>query len=229
MPGQSQRQKGVRRKLSAIESEFEGRCVLLIDDSIVRGWYIPIYLSCQQLTVDPGTTSKEIVMMAREAGATKVIFASCAPPITHPHIYGIDLASPAELIASDRDRFAIAKIIDADEVVYQSLDDLTAACAECSPENGPKQFEVGVFCGSYVTPVPEGYFDHLANSRGKKSKPAALPSAGLVANSGPVLGGSMPNGDRPHSPDESRTPQVASPMQRDDISLHNHATESDRR
>ncbi|KAI1864713.1 hypothetical protein JX265_008437 [Neoarthrinium moseri] len=214
MPGQSQRQKGVRRKLSAIESEFEGRCVLLVDDSIVRG-----------------TTSKEIVVMAREAGARKVIFASCAPPITHPHIYGIDLASPNELLASDRDRFAIAKIIDADEVVYQDLSDLKAACAECSPEHGPKEFEVGVFCGSYVTPVPDGYFEHLVELRGKKPKTAAaLPNATPqpIASSGPTLTGASTNGESGPSLEQLRG-TVASPVQREDISLHNVALDSDRR
>ncbi|KAI0003931.1 amidophosphoribosyltransferase [Xylariaceae sp. FL0662B] len=219
MPHQGARQKGVRRKLSAIQSEFKGRCVLLIDDSIVRG-----------------TTSKEIVSMAREAGARKVIFASCAPPIIAPHIYGIDLASPQELIASGKDRFAIAKSIDAEEVIYQDLDDLKEACASLSPPGGPTQFEVGVFCGSYVTPVPNGYLEHLNENRGTKRKHAA-PSA--VASSGPtiVVSGAQtnPNGSTPtalapggdRGSLEGPRNGAVSPV-RDDISLHNVATEPER-
>ncbi|KAI0169775.1 amidophosphoribosyltransferase [Hypoxylon sp. FL1284] len=221
MPQQGARRKGVRRKLSAIQTEFEGRCVLLVDDSIVRG-----------------TTSKEIVAMAREAGARKVIFASCAPPITAPHIYGIDLASPTELIASGKDRFAIAKSIDAEEVIYQDLDDLKAACAELAPVNGPTQFEVGVFCGKYVTPVPEGYFEHLNEMRGMKRKHA---SHAPVVSSGPTIvvdpgqtamnGSALQDGaseDHKNSPERARN-GVVSPVVREDISLHNMATEPERR
>ncbi|KAI9709933.1 MAG: amidophosphoribosyltransferase [Bogoriella megaspora] len=151
MPNQHQRQKGVRAKLIAIPQEFQGRNVLLVDDSIVRG-----------------TTSREIVSMAREAGAEKVYFASCAPPITHAHIYGIDLATSSELIAYHRSSDEIAKHICADGVIYQTLDDLVAACAKLSPRKETEQkFEVGVFCGKYVTPVEDGYFEHLEQVRGE--------------------------------------------------------------
>jgi amidophosphoribosyltransferase len=116
--------------------------------------------------------------MAREAGAKKVIFASSSPPITHAHIYGIDLASPQELVAHNRDRIAIAKHIGAEEVIYQSLADLKAACAELSPRDPKTQeFEVGVFCGKYVTPVSKGYFEHLEKVRGESRKLKVMESA----------------------------------------------------
>ncbi|KAI5293145.1 amidophosphoribosyltransferase [Ascosphaera acerosa] len=163
MPEQKARQKGVRRKLNAMDLEFRGRNVLLVDDSIVRG-----------------TTSREIVAMAREAGATAVHFASCAPQITHAHIYGIDLASPAELIAYGRDEREIARRMGADTVVYQSLDDLTDACREIVHEAGrsePAQFESGVFSGDYVTPVPAHFFEHLEKIRGEGSKAKLIDAA----------------------------------------------------
>jgi len=161
MPSQKLRQKGVRAKLNPMRKKFEGKNVLLVDDSIVRG-----------------TTSREIVLMAREAGAKKVYFSSCAPPITNAHIYGIDLASSSELIAHHRDSRAIANHIGAEDVIFQNLPDLIEACASLSPRDPATQkFEVGVFCGKYVTPVHDGYFEHLEKIRGESRKMKVIESA----------------------------------------------------
>jgi amidophosphoribosyltransferase len=149
MPDQQERRSSVRRKLNAMESEFKGRCVLLVDDSIVRG-----------------TTSKEIVAMAREAGAKKVYFASCAPPIRFNHIYGIDLADTKALVAFDRDEAEIAHEIGADKVIYQELQDLVAACVNSSVVN----FEVGVFTGEYVTGVEDNYIQELEKMRAQNQR-----------------------------------------------------------
>jgi amidophosphoribosyltransferase len=159
MPSQAARQRGVRAKLNAVPVEFKDKNVLLVDDSIVRG-----------------TTSREIVNMAREAGAKKVFFSSCAPPITNAHIYGIDLASPDELIAHQRDSAGIAEAIGAEAVIYQSLTDLEEACAQDSPRE-TQRFEVGVFCGKYVTPVGEEYFKHMEQMRGEAKKMKVLDGA----------------------------------------------------
>ncbi|RMY17528.1 hypothetical protein D0867_05966 [Hortaea werneckii] len=161
MPNQSARQRGVRAKLNAIPVEFKDKNVLLVDDSIVRG-----------------TTSREIVMMAKEAGAKNVYFSSCAPPITNAHIYGIDLASPSELIAHHRSQEDIAQHIGADGVIYQSLPDLTSACAQDSPRDPASQkFEVGVFCGKYITPVSDEYFEQLERARGQARKMKVMEKA----------------------------------------------------
>ena len=110
MPGQAVRKKSVRQKLNAMSSEFKGKSVLLIDDSIVRG-----------------TTSKEIIQMARDAGALSVTFASAAPPVRYPHVYGINMPSRHELVAHGRTIPEIAKELGADYMVYQEIDDLKAA------------------------------------------------------------------------------------------------------
>ena len=167
MPNQKARQKGVRAKLNPMPQKFAGKNVLLVDDSIVRG-----------------TTSREIVIMAREAGAKKVVFTSCAPPITNPHIYGIDLASASELIAHHRSQDDIARHIGADSVIYQDLPDLEQACLKLAPPNGPTRFEVGVFCGKYVTPVSDGYMEHLERIRGDRKKAKVVENARMAVNQG---------------------------------------------
>ncbi|MEJ2676896.1 MAG: amidophosphoribosyltransferase, partial [Acidihalobacter sp.] len=131
MPGQTQRKKSVRQKLNPIEMEFNGKNVLLVDDSIVRG-----------------TTSREIVMMARDAGARKVYFASASPPVRYPNIYGIDMPAAHELIAHGRTVDEIAQAIFADKLFYQDLDDLILAVRKGNPKL--EQFDTSVFDGSYV-------------------------------------------------------------------------------
>ena len=126
------RQKSVRRKLNAMPQEFNGKVVLIVDDSIVRG-----------------TTSREIVAMAREAGAKKVYFASCAPPIRFPNVYGIDMPTRTELVAFNRTDDEIAEAIGADEVVYQRLEDLVEAVKKFNSD--VSGFDVSVFNGCYVT------------------------------------------------------------------------------
>jgi amidophosphoribosyltransferase len=132
MPGQTIRKKSVRRKLSVVGLEFKGKNVLIVDDSIVRG-----------------TTSREIVQMAREAGASKVFFASAAPPVRFPNVYGIDMPTRAELIATGRNDEQIAREIGADAVVYQDLDALKAAVRAVNPKL--TQFETSCFDGVYIT------------------------------------------------------------------------------
>ena len=151
MPGQNERRKNVRRKLNAMAIEFRDRNVLIVDDSIVRG-----------------TTSKEIVQMAREKGALKVFLASCAPAIRFPHIYGIDLADTKELVASGRTDDEIATELGADLVIYQRLSDLEKACSSLNPSI--KSFETGVFTGKYVTGVHDDYIKHLEAVRGVNAR-----------------------------------------------------------
>lgn len=123
---------------------------------------------------------------------------------------GIDLASPTELVAHERDRFEIAKHIGAEEVIYQDLGDLKACCAELSPR-ATQDFEVGVFCGKYITPVPEGYFEHLDELRGKARTSAPSAGSTQIANGGALAGKTVVNGGL---------------FDREDISLHNVANDS---
>src|SRR5450631_523369 len=132
MPGQDQREKSVRRKLNAIDLEFRGKNVLLVDDSIVRG-----------------TTSAQIIELAREAGAEKVYFASAAPPVRYPNVYGIDMAAASELIAAGRTDQEVASVIGADWLVYQDLEDLVAACRHDDAQI--EEFDTSCFSGEDVT------------------------------------------------------------------------------
>ncbi|RWU12812.1 amidophosphoribosyltransferase [Pseudidiomarina gelatinasegens] len=147
MPGQTQRRKSVRRKLNAISAEFRGKNVLLVDDSIVRG-----------------TTSEQIIEMAREAGAKKVYFASAAPEIRFPNVYGIDMPSANELIGHGREAAEINDLIKADGLIYQELDDLIAAVQQENKEI--KRFETSVFNGEYITgDINQSYLDRLDAAR----------------------------------------------------------------
>lgn len=152
MPGQKQRKKSVRQKLNAIDLEFRGKNVLLVDDSIVRG-----------------TTSQQIIQMARDAGAKKVYFASAAPAIRHANVYGIDMPAKTELIAYNRSVEEVAQVIGADKVIYQDLEDLKRAVRKRNPEL--VDFDTSVFDGRYVTgDVNDAYFTRLEALRNDAAK-----------------------------------------------------------
>jgi amidophosphoribosyltransferase len=147
MPGQASRKKSVRQKLNAMPLEFKGKNVLLVDDSIVRG-----------------TTSREIIQMARDAGATAVYFASASPPVRFPNVYGIDMPTRNELLANGRTDAEIAQEIGADAVIYQDLPDLIAAVRSVNP--AIEEFDASCFDGSYVTgDVTEAYLARLEGQR----------------------------------------------------------------
>jgi amidophosphoribosyltransferase len=152
MPGQAIRRKSVRQKLNAIGSEFKGKNVLLVDDSIVRG-----------------TTSQEIVQMAREAGARNVFFASAAPPVLFPNVYGIDMPTRDELIAYGRTTEEVCREITADALVYQDIDGLKRAISDVNPVL--QSFEASCFDGVYVTgDVTPAYLDRLEFARHNPTK-----------------------------------------------------------
>jgi amidophosphoribosyltransferase len=168
MPGQKQRKKSVRQKLNAIGLEFRGKNVLLVDDSIVRG-----------------TTCEQIIEMAREAGAKKVYFASAAPAVRFPNVYGIDMPSAEELIAHGRTEEEVAQSIGADWLVYQDLEDLIACCHEGNPSID--RFECAVFDGVYITgDVDDAYLARLHAARNDASKGKADFNA--VTSSGSIVG-----------------------------------------
>jgi amidophosphoribosyltransferase len=147
MPGQATRKRSVRQKLNAMPMEFKDKAVLLVDDSIVRG-----------------TTSREIIQMARDAGATRVYFASASPPVRFPNVYGIDMPTREELLANGRTDEEIALEIGADAVIYQDLDDLIAAVKVVNPRL--QQFDASCFDGHYITgDVSEDYLTRLEGQR----------------------------------------------------------------
>lgn len=152
MPGQGQRKKSVRQKLNPIELEFAGKNVLLVDDSIVRG-----------------TTCKEIIQMARDSGARRVFFASAAPAVKYPNVYGIDMPAKTELIAHGRTVDEVCALIGADGLIYQRLEDLILAAREGNPHI--ERFDCSVFDGQYVTgDIDDDYLDALAASRNDAAK-----------------------------------------------------------
>ena len=157
MPGQALRKKSVRQKLNPIGIEFKGKNVLLVDDSIVRG-----------------TTSQQIVQMARDAGANKVYFASAAPPVRFPNVYGIDMPSRDELLATGRTDEEICKEIGADALIYQDLDELVRDVKLSNPKI--IDFDCSCFDGKYVTgDIDDAYLSRIESARGdlnSKQKPA---------------------------------------------------------
>ena len=132
--------------MNILDLEFEGKNVLLVDDSIVRG-----------------TTSKNIIQMAREAGAKNVYFASAAPAIKYQNLYGIDMPATSELIASNKSHDEVAAAINADWLIYQTLEDLIESVQEGNP--GIKEFETSIFTGKYFTPLVENYLEELEIAR----------------------------------------------------------------
>ena len=152
MPGQEERQKSVRSKLNAIDLEFRNKNVLLVDDSIVRG-----------------TTSAQIIELAREAGARKVYFASAAPPVRHPNVYGIDMPAASELVAAGRTEEEVRQFIHADWLIYQELADLELACQH--DDSHVTEFDTSCFSGKYITgDVTPEYLERLQQERSDAAK-----------------------------------------------------------
>jgi amidophosphoribosyltransferase len=169
MPGQEQRSKSVRSKLNAIDLEFRGKTVLLVDDSIVRG-----------------TTSAQIIDMAREAGAKKVYFASAAPPVRYPNVYGIDMPDTSELVAAGHTDDEVRDIIGADWLIYQDLDDLEHAVRHDHAKI--TDFDTSCFSGEYVTgDVTPEYLERLQRERSDEAKQQRRDGAGRGLKSVKVL------------------------------------------
>ena len=152
MPGQAQRKQSIRRKLNPIPQAFQGKNVLLVDDSIVRG-----------------TTIREIIAMVREQGAKKVYVCSAAPPVRFPNVYGIDMPALQELVAAGRSHDEIARLIGADWLIYQDLEDLIAACKH--EDSRVEEFDTSCFSGQYPTgDVTPEYLERLQLERSDDAK-----------------------------------------------------------
>ncbi|MEX0707420.1 MAG: amidophosphoribosyltransferase [Woeseia sp.] len=183
MPGQAERAQSVRRKLNAIALEFRGKNVLLVDDSIVRG-----------------TTSRQIIRLAREAGARKVYFASAAPPVRYPNVYGIDMPAANELIANGRDTAEICELIGADRLIYLDLPGLIRSVRH--NDSGVVEFDTSCFSGEYVTSdvTPEylAALEARRNDQAKSRRAAqwwAAPDAARGADPGTGLAGQDDSSD----------------------------------
>ena len=164
MPGQTMRKKSVRRKLNPIDIEFKNKNVLLVDDSIVRG-----------------TTSQQIIEMARDAGAKKVYMASAAPAVRYPNVYGIDMPAVEELIAHNRSDDEVGELIGADWMIYQDLEDLIDAVQKGNPQI--EEFDCSCFNGQYVTKnISEDYLDKVKASRNDEAKQQADKQAHAVVD-----------------------------------------------
>ena len=161
MPGESQRKKSVRQKLNAIDLEFQGKNVLLVDDSIVRG-----------------TTSQQIVQMARDAGAKRVYFASAAPPVRYSNVYGIDMPALDEFVAHERDIEAIRVALGVDKLIYQDLDDLISAVDD---KNRVDRFDTSCFDADYVTgDIDDAYLANLHAMRNDNTKQTVEKSNAII-------------------------------------------------
>ncbi len=162
MPGQKERKKSVRQKLNAIDLEFEGKNVLLVDDSIVRG-----------------TTSQQIIQMARDAGARKVYFASAAPPVCYQNVYGIDMPSTKELIGHNRTVEQIKEAIGADWLIFQDIEDLLKSSNRGNPKI--KRFDTSVFDGEYITgDIDKKYLQNLEKLRNDNAKNGVEQSNAII-------------------------------------------------
>lgn len=205
MPGQEMRRKTVRLKLNTIKSEFYQKVVLIVDDSIVRG-----------------TTCTEIIQMARDAGAKKVYFASAAPPVRYPNVYGIDIPSYSELIAYNRTESQITEIIGADQVFYNDLEDLEESVRSLNPEVLQK-FDSSCFNGKYVTPeVTVELINLVESNRGKGRRSASFHNTD--SNTIDIL---VHEGEEDINDDSNLTPSLSSNLSCE--SLHNSNSSSSKR